>query len=267
MPDQKPLFIDYHCHLDLYPDYVAQFQRCATDRIATLTVTTTPRAWPRNKELASKSPMVRAGLGLHPQLVAEHKGELNTFEKYLPEARYVAEVGLDAGPAHYNSYGDQKRIFEAILKLCAGAGNRILSVHAVRSVPEVLKMVEAHLAGTDNRVVLHWFSGSVGDAKRAAALGCYFSVNHAMLAKPTGVALIRAIPSQRLLTETDGPFTKVGSRPSTPADVKRTVGSLGQVLGLGPEGAQELLLRNLAQLEGGDAMAEQPNRQPGGTHE
>jgi TatD DNase family protein len=249
MPDVTPLYIDYHCHLDLYPDYIAQFQKCTADRIATLTVTTTPRAWPRNKELASQSPMVRAGLGLHPQLVAEHKGELSTFEKYLPETRYVAEVGLDASPAYYKSYGDQKRIFETILKMCGGVGNKILSVHAVRSVPEVLKMVEAQLAGTNNRVVLHWFSGSLGDAKRAAALGCYFSVNHVMLGKPTTANLIRAIPSERLLTETDGPFTKIGERPSTPADVKETVTKLGALLGLALDQAQQLLVRNLEELE------------------
>lgn len=253
MPDATPLYIDYHCHLDLYPDYVAQFQRCGTDRIATLTVTTTPRAWPRNKELASRTPTVRAGLGLHPQLVAEHKGELSTFEKYLPETRYVGEVGLDAGPAYYKNYADQKRIFETILKLCAGVGNRILSVHAVRSLPEVLKMVEAHLAGTNNRVVLHWFSGSAGDAKRAAALGCYFSVNHVMLAKSTAANLIRAIPSERLLTETDGPFTNVEGRPSTPTDVKETVTNLGTLLDIGTERAKELLLRNLVRLEGGES--------------
>jgi len=140
-------------------------------------------------------------------------------------------------------------------------------VHAVRTVPEVLKMVEAHLAGTDNRVVLHWFSGSAGDAKRAAALGCYFSVNHTMLAKPTGAELIRAIPRERLLTETDGPFTKVGSRPSIPADVKKTVGNLGKILGLEPEGVQDLLMRNLAQLEGSETTAEATKKATAGTHE
>src|SRR5437899_3012652 len=100
MPDLAPMLIDYHCHLDLYPDYEAQFQTCTTKRIATLAVTTTPRAWLRNKELAARSPMVRVGLGLHPQLVGERKNELSLFEKYLTETRYVAEVGLDAGAAY-----------------------------------------------------------------------------------------------------------------------------------------------------------------------
>jgi len=249
MGEATPALIDYHCHLDLYPDYGAQFQRCQADRIATLAVTTTPRAFPRNKELAREAPMVRAGLGLHPQLVAEHKAELALFEKYLPEAQYVGEIGLDAGPTYYKSYADQKQCFETILKLCASAGEKILSVHAVRSMPDVLKMIEMHLAGTTNRVVLHWFSGSTLDARRAANLGCYFSVNNVMLETARAASLIEAIPTDRLLTETDGPFTKSGGRPSLPGEVRGTLIKLGTLLGLAEDQTVQLLVRNLAELE------------------
>lgn len=93
--------------------------------------------------------MVRVGLGLHPQLVGDNDNDIRLFEKYLPEARFVGEVGLDAGPAHYKSYADQKGIFETILRLCAQARGKILSIHSVRSARDVLSMIETHLAGTD----------------------------------------------------------------------------------------------------------------------
>ena len=249
MPESEPLLIDYHCHLDLYPNYEEQFQACTANRIATLAVTTTPRAWPRNKELASKSPMVRVGLGLHPQLVGEHGGDLSVFENYLPETRYVAEVGLDAGPAHYKTYAQQKSVFETIVRLCAQADGKILSVHAVRAVRDVLEMIEAHLAGTKNQVVFHWFTGSAAEARRAAELGCYFSINQAMLGKSTGAALIASMPKERLLTETDGPFTKTGSWPAVPSDVAGTTENLAKVLKLNTEETKGLLRSNLATLE------------------
>ncbi|MGB3540093.1 MAG: TatD family hydrolase [Mesorhizobium sp.] len=76
-----------------------------------LTVTTTPKAWPWNHELASATCHVRAALGLHPQLVAKRAREIGLWEKLLPQTRYFGEVGLDAGPRFYKSFETQKEIF------------------------------------------------------------------------------------------------------------------------------------------------------------
>jgi TatD DNase family protein len=249
MLDTAPKLIDYHCHLDLYPNYEELFRVCTTDRIATLAVTTTPLAWPKNRELAKSSPMVRVALGIHPQLVGVQRPEMDVFEGYLPQTRFVGEIGLDAGPAHYMYYAAQKEIFERIVRLCARAGGKILSVHAVRSAKDVLDIVEANLARSTNRVVLHWFSGSLAEARRAADLGCYFSVNAAMLAKPAGARLIATIPVSRLLTETDGPFVKFGNRPARPSDVDQTTRHLAQQLGIDFDACVLLLVKNLAVLE------------------
>ena len=249
MLETNPLLVDYHCHLDLYPNYKEQFSNCVVNRIATLAVTTTPLAWPKNKELAANSPMVRVGLGIHPHLVGQNSSELSLFEKHLSETHFVGEVGLDAGPAYYKNYRQQKIVFETIVRLCAQSDGKILSVHAVRAARDILDLIETHLAGTRNRIVLHWFSGSVAEARRAVELGCYFSINGAMLLKPTATALLANIPRQRLLTETDGPFTKMGSRPTEPTDVGQTTAQLASVIGLNISATITLLLNNLSTLE------------------
>ena len=69
--------VDFHCHLDLYPDHEAAVLEADQAGVFTLAVTTTPRAWPRNHELAQRTRHVRAALGLHPQLVAERANELD----------------------------------------------------------------------------------------------------------------------------------------------------------------------------------------------
>jgi TatD DNase family protein len=38
-----------------------------------------------------------------------------------------------------------------------------------------------------------------------------------------GRAPVTGLPIDRILTETDGPFTQIDGRPSEPADVKTTV--------------------------------------------
>ena len=240
--------VDFHCHLDLYPDHQAAVARAEAARIYTLTVTTTPKAWSRNHELTRNTRYVRAALGLHPQLVAERAGELPLWERHLPETRYVGEVGLDAGPRFYKSLDVQRQVFQRVLERCAEAGGKILTVHSVRSAPAVLEMIEAHLPPERGPVVLHWFTGSKSDARRAVALGCYFSINAEMTRTDRGRDLIRSLPRDRILTETDGPFTQVEGRPSEPSDVLDAIAGIGASIGLPADVAAKAVLSNLRSL-------------------
>src|SRR4051794_9466911 len=115
----KPVLVDFHCHLDLFPEPALAVSEAETAGVYTLAVTTTPRAWPRNYDLTHRTKFVRAALGLHPQLIAERSAEINLWEEYLPHTRYVGEVGIDAGPRYYRSADLQKEIFARILKRCA----------------------------------------------------------------------------------------------------------------------------------------------------
>jgi TatD DNase family protein len=240
--------VDFHCHLDLYPDFEALIEECERHKVFTLGVTTTPKAWPRNHALTSPTRHVRSALGLHPQLVATHANEIDVWDRHLPEARYVGEVGLDSGPGHFKSLDAQKQVFEHVLRRCARVGNRVLTIHSVRSVTPVLDMIERHLSATSNRVVLHWFTGTARESARAADLGCYFSVNGSMLTKASRRAVVAKLPLDRILTETDGPFTKLGDRPARPRDVSGTVDELSAVFGPGRESMFERIRGNLKAL-------------------
>lgn len=243
-----PRWVDFHCHVDLYEDHAAVIAECDRERVATLAVTTTPKAWPRNRELAAKSAHVRIALGLHPQLVAERENELPLFERYLADARYVGEVGLDAGPRFYRSFPAQERVFERVLRACAEQGGKILTVHSIRTVSKVLNHIERALPQDRGRVVLHWFTGTAAEASRAVALGCYFSINGEMLRSPKHRNLVGSLPLDRLVTETDGPFVERDGRPLRPRDVRHTVGELAIVRNLSPEATEGAILKNLQRL-------------------
>src|SRR5208337_3533968 len=117
----------------LIPDPVSAVRDAEEAGVYTLTVTTTPKAWPRNHELTHGTRYVRAALGLHPQLIAERSAEIKLWEGYLPQARYVGEVGIDAGPRYYRSVDLQTEIFTRILQKCAEVGGKVLTVHSVRA--------------------------------------------------------------------------------------------------------------------------------------
>lgn len=240
--------VDFHCHLDLYPDHEELVRECDRLEVFTLAVTTTPRAWRRNHELASKTRYVRAALGLHPQLVAKCRAEIALWEELLPNSRYVGEVGLDAGPRFHRSLDQQKQVFEHILRKCAAAGGKILTIHSVRAATPVLDMLEEHLPQSRGVSVLHWFTGTKAEAERAVELGCYFSINIEMLRNERHTALIMGLPQDRLLTETDGPFVKGAEGTMRPRDVTLTLESLARLLGLEADDLATKIQGNLRQL-------------------
>jgi TatD DNase family protein len=244
----RPRWVDFHSHVDLYRDHAAVIAECDREKIATLAVTTTPKAWARNNELAAGSAMVRVALGLHPQLVAERAGELALFEKLLPSARYVGEIGLDAAPKFYSSFAEQERVFARILAACSEQGGKILTIHSVRTVAKVLSHLERSLPPGRGIAVLHWFTGTIAEAKRAAEIGCYFSVNSEMFRSQKNIALVRSLPINRILTETDGPFINVGNRPVRPPDVASTVQSLASALDMTPMETQARIITTLLEL-------------------
>jgi TatD DNase family protein len=244
----KPALVDFHCHLDLFPDPVSAVRDAEEAGVYTLTVTTTPKAWPHNHALTQGTRYVRAALGLHPQLIAERSSEITLWEEYLTQTRYVGEVGLDAGPRYYRSLDMQKQVFARILQKCAEQGGKVLSIHSVRAVTMVLDLVESHLPRQQGQIVLHWFTGSKSEARRAADLGCFFSINAAMLSKEKGRDLVAALPLERLLTETDGPFTQIDGRPARPVDVKNTIDTLANLRHLTPDVMARAVQTNLRVL-------------------
>ncbi len=135
-----------------------------------------------------------------------------------------------------------------ILQLCAQAGRKILSVHSIRSSGQVLDLVEKHLPVERGRVVLHWFSGSASELRRAVELGCYFSVNTAMFSTLSGQSTISAIPLDRLLTETDGPFVQVDGKVARPGDTVSLASALAEKLCHDPERLRTQLVLNLQRL-------------------
>lgn len=249
----SPQWVDFHCHLDLYPDHKEIIAECDRARVATLAVTTTPKAWQRNCELAEHSPFVRIGLGLHPQLVAEREQEVVLLERYLPATRYVGEIGLDAGPRFYRSFEAQERVFSHILYACTEQGNKILSIHSIRAAAKVLSHLEKSRLLENGQAILHWFTGTISEARRAAELGCYFSINEEMFRSVKHRKLITSLPLNRLLTETDGPFILNNAVSIRPTDVNRTVRGIAEPHGLDNEVAASLILsnfRNLVTLSG-----------------
>jgi len=256
--------IDFHCHVDLFPNPDELVQRCERAGLYVLSVTTVPSAWRGTKALSRSSKRIRTALGLHPELAHERESELGLFDELLPEAKYVGEIGLDRTPGTESHWPAQSRVFRHILASCQRNGGRIMSIHSRRATDAVLDELEAFPdAGTP---VLHWFTGSQTQLTRASDLGCWFSVGPAMVRGRRGRDLVARMPRERVLTESDGPFAQVDARAAQPSDVSAALRSLADLWSLAVADVNDIVMgnfRDLVSLAGSDGV--EPRDSGGGT--
>lgn len=238
--------IDLHSHLDLYPDGLALAQEVNRRNEFTLVVTTSPRAYRATSRVFAGLRNIKVGLGLHPEVSVAKQGELGDLLAGIAKAPFIGEIGMDGSPRFRGSLSIQEPIFRAALSECGRHPGKVMSIHSRGAERRVIEL----LATTKHAGVplLHWFSGGLAELENAVRIGCWFSVGPAMLAGDKGRALIARMPLNRVLPETDGPFTSVGGKPLQPWDAWSVREPLAEIWGMPVADIGEQLRQNLHRL-------------------
>lgn len=238
--------IDFHCHLDLYPNALKLLPEVSARNQFTLVVTTSPRAWKATSRFFAGYENIKIALGMHPEIVGKKAGERELLVSCISQAQFIGEVGLDGSTQYDNTFALQKDIFSDVLSECDRVGGRILSIHSRNAATRVLDLVEKHCQVSIP--VLHWFSGTVQEVRRAVSLGCWFSVGPGMLRGAKGRAILCDLPPDKLLPETDGPFTTNYANPLMPWEAINIAEFVASTWGTTQEGVLLQLKQNLSTL-------------------
>lgn len=188
-----------------------------------------PDRLPWLREIASQTGAVLS-VGRHPwwvgpeTTVAEVVGMLDGISP-----RSVGEIGLDR---LYPNWDKQKEVFSAQLDWAHRHGRPVV-IHAVRTVDDVLHSVSTR---PGLRAMIHGFTGSLQQVRRAGELGVYVSVGpRALRATGRTVQVIREIPKERLLLETDAPHRPIhGAKRGEPADLVDVARAVAQLRDVDP---------------------------------
>lgn len=207
------MLFDTHFHLDLIEGNRGLIQRLEEMKIYTIAVTNLPKLFSHTEKMCEGLKYIRPALGYHPELASQYKNQLPQFRELIGHTRYIGEIGLDNLRKTTQDFTDQKEIFGAIINLCADSGNKILTIHSRRAEKQVVSMIGNNFPG---KIILHWYSGSIKDLEIALSYGFYFSINYSMTQSINGAKIIEALPFERILLETDGPFTSLKNVPFTP---------------------------------------------------
>lgn len=238
--------IDFHCHLDLYSNALKLLTKVAKRNLFTLVVTTSPRAWQATSQVFAGYKNIKVALGMHPEIVRTKASERELLVSNITQARFIGEVGLDGSVQQQNTLALQESIFKEVLTECDHNGGRILSIHSRNATSRVLNLLENYCY--ESIPVMHWFSGTVIEARRAVAKGCWFSIGPAMLRSAKGLAILRVLPPDKVLPETDGPFTKNQSGPLMPWEAINISEKLGETWGMTQENVYIQMKQNLTDL-------------------
>lgn len=221
--------IDAHCHIDLHSDPKAVVEAAFEADVRVVAVTTTPAAFKVSSTFTDIERGIFPSLGMHPEVVGSRPQDICLFSKYLDRVSWVGEVGLDGSHRFKDFWDVQVQVFERVLRECSDAGGRILSVHSRSATMKVFDLISRYPdAGTP---VFHWFSGRPAEVADGLAFGAYFSVNHQMLQSKSGQAIVRKIPIDRLLTESDAPFAKPDASDDLAGQLRATESRLAEILG------------------------------------
>jgi len=211
------MLIDTHFHLDLIKNPEGLIKEINKQKIYTIAVTNLPQLFHNTVKLCEGYTYLRPALGYHPELAHKYNDQISLFKEIVHQTRYIGEVGLDNQKKSNVDFADQKKIFESIIDTCGSIGGKVLTIHSRKAEQQVIDIIGNCFPG---KVILHWYSGSLKELERALSYGFYFSINYKMTKSANGKKIIEQIPTERILLETDGPFTMNNNETFTPIMTK-----------------------------------------------
>jgi TatD DNase family protein len=237
------VFVDAHCHLDEVGDPMRAVVSARREGGVLVAMTPTPDHFRRAQDRYSGLATVRVALGLHPLYAGTaRRREVEAFAAALRNAKYVGEVGLDRSREGLATWDRQLEVFEQLLGMTGGR-TKLWSVHTRRAEGIAIPLlIQARVPA-----VLHWYSGSLANLEEAVDGGLYFSVNASMLASTLGRRIVRRMPRERVLTETDAPYSRAGHSDPITA-VSRVVRDLAEMWSVSADAAKDMVFGNMTAL-------------------
>lgn len=198
--------IDFHCHPDLYNNNFKILRYAEENNFKIIAMTNLPGLYKQYKDRFNNENAMRISLGYHPQLIEDYPNEIKVFLKYVKEAKFIGEVGLDISSSKSKNIEKQKEIFSKIIYECNRLGNKIISIHSRKADHIIFN----YLKKGNCIYILHWYTGNIKRLLHAMSNddNIYVSINLNMTSTINGRKLIESVPLSKILLETDAPFTK-----------------------------------------------------------
>jgi TatD DNase family protein len=261
MSEARPRLVDAHAHLgaaEFDADREAVLERARSAGVkAVVVVGETLADAEKNLRLAAgdgisaiAAAMMRPTAGLYPTVLDRDQAASLDALIRRERSRLIAigEVGLDHWKVQDAGERETQRdIFLGFVRLAAETGLP-LNVHS-RSAGKAT--IDLLLEAGAKRVLLHAFDGRAATALPAVEAGFFFSVPPSIVRSPQKQKLVRRLPLENLLVETDSPVLgpEAGAR-NEPANVTISVTAIATLKQLHEDEVIDAVEENQCRLFG-----------------
>jgi len=222
----KPQYIDIHTHLNFAAfdeDRERVIERTLADGVWAINVGTQADTSAQAIALAEKYEGLFAAIGLHPIHTAKSfhdkselgeggdeftsRGEIFDIEAYRslavhPKVVAIGECGLDYFRLEADSKKLQQDAFVRQIELANEVGKPLM-LHIRNAYSDAYEIFKTYSRVPGN---LHFFAGTVEDAKPFLDMGCTFSFTGVITFARNYDEVINYLPLEAIMTETDAPY-------------------------------------------------------------
>jgi len=253
------MFIDSHVNLhheQYAEDLEATLARARGAGIcAMLTICDKLENWPRVQAIARTNPDIWCSVGVHPHYAKDYSdlSPQTLIDLAQTESKVIGigECGLDRYYEH-SPIEAQLPVFRAHIKASRETGLPII-IHT-RDADEIMgDVLEEEYAKGAFPILLHCYTSGAELARRALALGAYFSMSGIMTFKAAGSvrAVALELPVDRVIVETDCPYLSpipYRGRRNEPAYVKEVLAFFAELRDLSFDDAARQTTENFYRL-------------------
>ena len=236
------MLVDSHCHLD-FPDYAGKVDEVLVRAKAAgvgvcVSIGTELKRFPGVKAVAEAHDNVWCSVGVHPH---ESEKELLDDEAALvaeathPKVVAIGETGLDYYYEH-SPRDPQRRNFRSHIAGARRTGLPVI-VHTRDADDDTIEILRDEMAKGALTGLIHCFTGTQRLADASLELGLSISVSGIATFKNSAALrdVIKTVPLERLLVETDAPFlapVPYRGKTNEPAFVVHTAKMLAELKGV-----------------------------------
>ena len=251
------MFIDIHTHLEQFKTVeIPGILNSAIENKVDLIITagTTIESSQKSIELSKKHPILFAGIGIHPMDINEKLPK--NFEEILSNlvnenkenVVCISEIGLDFLPT-----SPEQKIQEDVFKKQIEIAKQFklpIIFHSRNSNKELLQLLKKENDG-DLKGAFHYFQGSLNEALLAIELGYFISVAKPILYNEEVRTVIKQVPVEQLVLETDSfpqPWKKYRSNWTEPKLIREIAIELAKLKKLKTSEIEKITTNNAKKM-------------------
>lgn len=174
-------------------------------------------------------------VGVHPTRARDAGGDAASLSAHIGQLRAcmlasggrlvaVGECGLDYDRLEFASKAEQLPVFEAQFALAEESGKPMF-FHNRGTDGDFARVVRGN-RGRFGEGVVHSFTGDVEEMRELVGMGLYIGVNGCSLKTEGNLRVVREIPVERLMLETDAPYCEIRPTHAGYKFVSQTVGKV-----------------------------------------